>query len=174
MYIIVGLGNPGNEYESTRHNTVRMAQDYISKSGVVDAKFVVPDTFMNKSGVAVAKVVKSKKAAEKLIVIYDDLDLALGTLKISYNRSSGGHKGVESIIKALKTEAFIRIRIGISPTTPSGKIKKPQGEKDVEKHILSPFKKSEMEILKKVFKSAKDAAATIVEHGVGPAMTEFN
>ena len=174
MYIIVGLGNPGNEYESTRHNTGRMAQDYISKSGNVRAKFVVPDTFMNKSGSAVAKVVKSKKAAEKLIVIYDDLDLALGTLKISYNRSSGGHKGVESIIKALKTEAFIRIRIGISRATPSGKIKKPQGEKEVEKHILGPFKKSELETLKKVFKRTKDAAATIVRHGVGPAMTEFN
>ncbi|MEX2013305.1 MAG: aminoacyl-tRNA hydrolase, partial [Parcubacteria group bacterium] len=103
MYIIVGLGNPGGEYATTRHNTGRMAEDYISKSGKVDATFIFPDTFMNKSGLAVAKVVKSKKAAGELIVIYDDLDLPLGYLKISYNRSAGGHRGVESIIKALKT-----------------------------------------------------------------------
>ena len=81
---------------------------------------------------------------------------------------------MESIIKALKTEAFIRIRIGISPTTPSGKIKKPQGEKEVEKYILNPFKKSELETLKKVFKKVSGATKAIVEHGVGPAMTEFN
>ena len=149
-------------------------EDFIAKSGKVNAKFVYLDTFMNKSGLGVAKVVKSKSAAEKLIVIYDDLDLALGTLKISYNRSSGGHRGVESIIKALKTESFIRIRIGISPATPSGKLKKPKGESAVEKHILGEFKKPELEILKKVFKKAEGAVETIVEHGLTQAMTEFN
>ena len=174
MYIIVGLGNPGAKYKDTRHNTGRMSEGYILKSHEVGAKFVDLDTFMNKSGSGVAKVVKSKSAAEKLIVIYDDLDLPLGTLKVSYNRSSGGHKGVESIIRALKTEAFIRIRIGISPTTPSGKLKKPKGEVAVEKHILGQFKTSELEILKKVFKKANDAARVIVEEGLVRAMTEFN
>src|SRR3989344_1686430 len=111
MYIVVGLGNPGEQYARTRHNTGRMVADIVAEK-VEGVKVFVPDTFMNHSGKAVSKVIKSKKAAEKLIVIYDDLDLALGTMKISYNRSSGGHKGVESIIKALKTEAFIRIRIG--------------------------------------------------------------
>src|SRR3989344_6264457 len=99
MYIIVGLGNPGHEYARTRHNTGRMAAEFVSKK-VSGIKVIIPDTFMNKTGRAVAQVVKSKKAAEKLIVIYDDLDLPLGTLKISYNRSSGGHKGLESIIRA--------------------------------------------------------------------------
>ena len=113
MYIIVGLGNPTEEYAHTRHNSGRMAVDFVSKNAKTEAKFIFPDTFMNKSGSFVAKIVKSKKAAEKLIVIYDDLDLPLGSLKVSYNRSSGGHRGLESIIKALKTEAFIRIRIGI-------------------------------------------------------------
>ena len=161
MYIVVGLGNPGDEYACTRHNTGRMAADLVAEK-VDGVKVFTPDTYMNKTGGAVAKVVKSKKAAEKLIIIYDDLDLPLGAMKISYNRSSGGHKGLESVIRALKTKEFIRIRIGI-------------GKKgDVEKHILSDFKKPEMEILKKVFKSVVTAVETIKEDGLGPAMTEFN
>ncbi len=162
MYFIVGLGNPGEVYARTRHNTGRMAEDYISESGKVEAKFIFPDTFMNKSGLAVAKVIKNKKTAERLIVIYDDMDLPLGTLKVSFNRSAGGHKGVESIIHALKTETFIRIRIGIGKKA------------NVEKHILGKFKKSEIEILKKVFKRAQGAVETIITHGLDRAMTEFN
>ena len=173
MNIVVGLGNPGSEYERTRHNTGRMAADFVVEK-TDGLKVFVPDTYMNKTGAAIAKVVKSKKAAEKLIVIYDDLDLPLGTMKISYNRSSGGHRGVESIIKALKTEAFIRIRIGISPATPSGKLKKPKGEKEVEKFILGEFKKPELEILKKVFKKVAEAVEVIVEEGKEAAMSEFN
>ena len=173
MYIVIGLGNPGEQYARTRHNTGRMAADFVSDK-VKGIKVLVPDTFMNLSGKFVAKHVKSKKAAEKLVVIYDDLDLPLGSMRISYNRSSGGHKGLESVIKALKTEAFIRIRIGIAPTTPSGKLKKPQGESAVDKHILGEFKKPEMEILKKLFKRVQGAVEAIVEKGVGPAMTEFN
>ena len=173
MYIVVGLGNPGDEYARTRHNTGRMAADFLAEK-IRGIKVVVPDTFMNHSGKAVMKVVKSQKAAKNLIVIYDDLDLPLGTMKISYNRSSGGHRGVESIIRALKTEEFIRIRIGISPATPSGKLKKPKGEKEVEKHILTDFKKPELEILKKVFKKVSAAVEKIVSDGLAPAMTEFN
>ena len=167
MYIVVGLGNPGEEYAKTRHNTGRMAADFVADK-VEGIKFVVPDTYMNKSGSFVAKYIKSKKAVQKLIVIYDDLDLPLGALKISYNRSSGGHRGLESVIKALKTEEFIRIRIGISPK------KKPQGEKAVEKHILSEFKKPELEILKKVFKKVKETVETIVGDGKEVAMNRFN
>lgn len=174
MYIIVGLGNPTEEYALTRHNSGRMALDFVSQNTKTGAKFIFPDTFMNKSGSAVAKIVKSKKAAEKLIVIYDDLDLPLGSLKVSYNRSSGGHRGVESIIKALKTEAFVRIRIGISPVTPSGKLKKPRSEREVEKHILGEFKKPELEILKKVFKRVSEVVEVIVAEGYERAMNQFN
>ena len=92
-------------------NKEERAVDLIAEK-VEGVKVIVPDTFMNHSGKAVTKAVKSKKAAEKLIVIYDDLDLPLGTMKISYNRSSGGHRGVQSIIDALKTTKFFRIRIG--------------------------------------------------------------
>ena len=162
MYIIVGLGNPGEEYVHTRHNTGRLALAYLEKKELKGIKFIHLDTFMNKSGSATAKVVKSKKAVEKLIVIHDDLDLPLGTFKISYGRGSGGHKGVESIIKALKTKEFIRIRIGI-------------GKKgDVEKYILGEFKKSELETIKKVFKRASEAVQMIVEEGITRTMTEFN
>lgn len=160
MYIIVGLGNPGEEYAHTRHNTGRMAADFISEK-ISGIKVFTPDTFMNKSGPFVAKAMKGK-SAKSLIVIYDDLDLPLGSIKISYNRGSGGHKGLESIIRALKTKEFIRIRIGI------------EKRGDVEKHILGNFKKSEEKILKKVFKKVSDAVKTIIDFGHTRAMTEFN
>lgn len=181
MYIVVGLGNPSEEYASTRHNTGRMAANFVAarlastsdsresrREKVKGVKVLVPDTFMNHSGKFVAKQVKSKKAAEKLVVIYDDLDLPLGTMKISYNRGSGGHNGLESIIKALKTREFIRIRIGI------GKKKRPEAGAELEKYILSDFRKPEMEILKKVFKSVVTAVEVIKESGYEQAMTEFN
>lgn len=168
MYIVVGLGNPGKKYAHTRHNTGRMFLDYLKKKELVGIKLVHLDTFMNKSGPVVAQAM-ANKSAEKLIVVYDDLDLPLGNMKISYNRNSGGHRGVESIIQALKTQDFIRIRVGIG--LPAGKVGK--GE-EVEKHILGKFKKSEMEILKQVFKRARCAIETIVEHGLARAMTEFN
>ena len=161
MYTIIGLGNPGEEYEKTRHNTGKMAMEALERAEV-NAKLIRQDTFMNKSGVAVAKVVKSKKAAGKLIVIYDDLDLPLGTMRISYNRGSGGHKGLESVARAVKTKEFIRIRIGI-------------GKKgDIEKHILGKFTPKELEILKKTFKNVVTAVETIIEDGYERAMTEFN
>jgi len=153
-----------------------MAADFVAEKvqGDKTVKVFVPPTFMNKTGSAVVKVVKSKKAAQKLIVIYDDLDLPLGSMRISYDRGSGGHNGLESIIKALKTREFIRIRIGIAPTTPSGKLKRPAGGAALEKHILSDFKKSEMDKLKKVFKSVVSAVEVIKSDGLASAMTEFN
>jgi len=174
MYTIVGLGNPGEEYSETRHNTGRMALAALTRAEIAGIKLIELDTFMNKSGSGVAKVIKSKKAAEKLVVIYDDLDLPLGTVKISYNRGSGGHKGIESIIRALGTEAFIRVRIGISPTTPSGKIKKPLGEEKVEKHILGKFTPKEREVLKKIFKKVAEAMEVLVRDGLQSAMTLCN
>jgi peptidyl-tRNA hydrolase, PTH1 family len=178
MYIVIGLGNPGEEYRNTRHNTGRLALEevakHLEKNDVKGVKVVYTDTFMNLSGGAAVKLVKTKSAIAKLIVIYDDLDLPIGSMKISFDRSSGGHRGIESIIKALKTQKFIRIRIGISPVTPSGKIKKPLGEKLVEKHILGEFKTAEKEILKKVYKKAAEAIEMIAIKGLETAMTEFN
>lgn len=178
MFYLIGLGNPGEEYAESRHNTGKMAVNHFqirnSKSEIRNLKIIESGEFMNNSGRAVGKMVKTKKAAEKLIVVYDDIDLPVGSLKISYNKSSGGHRGLESIIKTLKTKEFLRIRIGIAPTTPSGKLKKPSGEQKVLDFILGKFKPTEMEVLKKVFKKATEAIQTIVEEGREKAMNQFN
>ena len=135
---------------------------------------VLPDTFMNKSGAATAKFVKSVKAAEKMIVVYDDLDIPLGKIKLSFDRGSGGHKGVESIMRAVRTKKFTRIRIGVCPTTAGGKMKKPEAGDDVVDFILRRFKESELDELKKVFKKVGEAIEAIAEEGPMIAMNRFN
>ena len=108
---------------------------------------------MNNSGSAVLCAKEYRKTQLKdIVVIYDDVDLPLGKIKISYDRSSGGHNGLESIIKKLKSREFVRIRIGISASTPSGKIRKPKGEKDVLKFLLGEFKEKELLEIKKISK----------------------
>ena len=194
-WIIVGLGNPGEKYESTRHNAGRMAVEYFAKSknlngwhedkkshslaaaGLIDkiaVAIVLPETFMNKSGSAVAKFVKSVKAAERLVVVYDDLDLPLGNFKMSFDRGSGGHKGLESIMRTLKTKRFTRVRIGVSPSTASGTLRKPEGEKVVLNFILTKFRAHELEELKRVFKRIADALEVTVTLGHERAMNTFN
>jgi len=137
-------------------------------------KFITPDTFMNNSGPAVAKALAGKKALKDLIVIYDDIDLPLGKIKISFNRSSGGHNGLGSIIKALKSEEFLRIRVGISPATPKGVVKKPKGEKAILNFLLGEFKKSELETIKKLSKKVAEAVETIFSEGKEKAMSLYN
>ncbi len=193
-YIIVALGNPGEEYELTRHNTGRIVLEealkaekpewkldkkYASKTtkvylGKESLLCLEPETFMNKSGSALKSVEWNPKKAEKLIVIHDDLDIGLGSFKISFNRSAGGHNGVLSIAKAIKTEAFVRIRIGISPTTPAGKIRKPAGPEKVERHILGKFKPEEIKTLKTVSKKVHEALQLILQGERSRAMSEFN
>lgn len=175
MKLVVGLGNPGDEYEKTRHNTGRILVGILeNKMSDNKIKFLTPDTFMNKSGLAVAKLVKTKKDLENLVVIYDDIDLPLGKMKISFNRSSGGHNGVGSIIKSLKSEEFLRIRVGIAPATPSGKIKKPSGEKAVLNFLLGEFKKPELELIKKQSKKIAEIIEVIFTDGKDKAMSVFN
>ncbi|OGI82920.1 hypothetical protein A3I95_03110 [Candidatus Nomurabacteria bacterium RIFCSPLOWO2_02_FULL_44_12] len=177
MKLVVGLGNPGDEYENTRHNTGRIVVGLIEKKlKNPKIKFLKPDTFMNKSGTAVAPLVKTKKDLSELVVIYDDIDLPLGKMKISFNRSSGGHRGLQSIIRALKSEEFLRIRIGIAPKALSGKgiVKKPKGEKAVINFILGEFKKSELEILKKLSKKVAEAVEMIFSEGSNKAMSIYN
>lgn len=188
--VIVGLGNPGAEYDNTRHNAGRMLLELIAKKEKLEWRedkkgnalvakgegytLVLPNTFMNKSGGAVARFAKSVKAAESVVVAYDDLDMPLGKLKISFNRSSGGHNGLKSIERALKTQKFWRLRMGVSGSTASGKIKKPHGEEAVLKYILGKFKPAEQDELKKVFKKAAQAIQTIVADGPVHAMNQFN
>ena len=195
QYIIVGLGNPGEEYHETRHNAGRMVLDVFRKKydfpefvfdkslkalvskgafGKDKVILVEPDNFMNVSGKSVAPLVKNAKDAERTIVVYDDIDLPLGSMKISFNKSSGGHRGVESIIKALKTPAFARLRIGICPTTPSGKPKKPKGEDAMMEFIVGPFKKPEAEVMKKTTKKGAEALAMILTDGREKATGQVN
>src|ERR1035437_8460340 len=175
MKLVVGLSNPGSEYENTRHNTGRIMVGMISKklsdSKIKSLKFLTPDNFMNNSGKAVAPLVKSKKDLKDLIVIYDDIDLPLGKMKISFNRSSGGHNGLGSVIKALKSEEFLRIRIGIAPETPTGKLRKPKGEKAVLNFLLGKFKPSELAEIKKMSKKVAEAVEMIYTEGKDKAMS---
>jgi PTH1 family peptidyl-tRNA hydrolase len=195
MFTIVGLGNPGKEYEKTRHNVGRIILSQIAKKndfsqwktdmktkslqaigkqGKQKILFVFPETFMNNSGLSIKPLIKSKNDLEKLVVVYDDLDLPIGTIKISYNRSSGGHNGLESIIKNVKSEAFTRVRVGVSPVTPSGKLKKPKGEKAVVDFLLKDFRENEITELKKVSKKIDDALTIITNEGRLKAMTLYN
>ena len=191
--VIVGLGNPGKEYEKTRHNAGRNAVELIAKHegfdelvfnktanalvgkgtiGGGNVTLVLPQTMMNLSGRAVAAFIKSPKAAKNLLVIHDDLDLPLGTIKMVFGRGSGGHKGVESIMRALKTEEFARIRIGISATGKKHQAKKVSGEEKVIKHVIGKWKPGEEAALKKVLKKVAEAVHLFVAEGIESA-TQF-
>ena len=167
---IVGLGNPGEEYENSRHSVGRIVLEYVQsklgfsdweeekkkncllsfgKIGKQEVSLILPETFMNKSGVSVKKFVTSKKKAQDLVVVYDDIDLPLGKVKITSGRGDGGHKGLASIITTLGTKDFTRIRIGICPTTPSGKLRKPKGEGKVIDFVIGNFTKKEEEIIER-------------------------
>jgi len=194
MKLIVGLGNPGEEYINTRHNTGYLILDFIlgkktewkNSSGTKalffkdsffgkSAEFFKPTTFMNNSGIAVAYAKEKHKLNLKdIVVIYDDIDLPIGKMKISYNKSSGGHNGLESIIKKLKSKEFVRIRVGITPTTPSGKLRKPKGEKDVIKFILGKYKDRELAELKKLSKKVEKALEVIFTESKEKAMSLYN
>jgi len=189
-FIIVGLGNPGQEYEETRHNAGRMAVELLSddwsddkktrslvskaKIGKKPVALLLPETFMNKSGEALKPLVKSVKVAAELVVIHDDLDLPLGRVKMTFARGAGGHRGVESVKRAVKTDKFYQIKIGISPATPKGKIKKPQGEEKVQKFILSKFKPDELKILKKVNQKIAAGLELLLNKSPEAAMNELN
>lgn len=193
--LIVGLGNPGEEYEKTRHNSGRIILEYIAKAqdfsewkndmktkslrakGEIDGEkfdFMLPETFMNNSGVAVAPVIDGPKKLKNLVVIYDDLDLPIGSLKISFDRSSGGHNGLESIIKKVKSREFVRIRVGVSPHTPTGKLKKPSGEQAILKFLLGSFKEDELKELKKLSKKITEILVCISAESKDKAMSIYN
>lgn len=194
-YIIAGLGNPGGEYENTRHNTGRIMLEYFraahdfpewkedkktrslvskEKIGKESVVLLEPDNFMNNSGKSIAPFVTSKKQAEKTIVIYDDIDLPLGTVRVAFNRGSGGHNGIESVIKHLKTREFVRVRVGISKANSKGAAKKPKGEEAVLKFLLGEFKKDELAELKKIGKKVSAALDLIILEGREKAMGECN
>lgn len=197
QYIVLGLGNPGEEYRNSRHNAGKNSVEFfanannfsefksktVGRSKLLEAKgkigkdnisAVLPEVFMNLNGKILLPYIKSVKAAERLIVVYDDIDLPLGKIKISFNRGTGGHKGLESVTKTIKTKDFVRVRIGVSKMGVKGVVKKPVGEDDVVKFLLGKFSPNEQEKLKSIQGIISDSIKMIISEGRERAMTEFN
>lgn len=183
MWLVAGLGNPGRKYAWTRHNVgflvveeiagrlgleFRERPDYRICSGSIGGDSVIflePLTFMNRSGSAVKEIIRKNNIVhEKLIVIHDDLDLGSGSLKIRKKGSSGGHKGVESIIQNIGGNAFLRVKVGIGrdPLLPT------------EDYVLARFRKEELPAIREAVVAAADAVECIITLGPDKAMNTFN
>jgi len=184
--LIVGLGNPGIEYQFTPHNIGFLAVDRIAEQcGVIvdnrhckaltgrtrigndEVLLAKPETYMNLSGMSVLELVRKYEVnpQQDLIVIYDELDLALGMIRIRARGSSAGHNGMQSIIDALQTEEIARIRIGVAPDDP---------RKGGAKYILAPFRKSQLVAADETLDLTAQAVNVIVNEGIAPAMNRFN
>ena len=183
--LIVGLGNPGSEYRETRHNAGFMVLDRLAQrlpkknfeeihgcsshylKGTYAGRPLFlqkPETFMNLSGEAVAPLMRKEEiGADGLLVIYDDMDLEVGKLRIRGRGSCGGHNGIRSIIETTGTENFARIRVGIGHRTGNGA-----------DYVLSPFEEEEKPIIDKVLDAAADAVILILRRGLSQAMNEYN
>jgi len=194
-FLVVGLGNPGMEFAWTPHNAGFMAIDRIAQqSGVVaqnrrckavtattriggrDVILAKPETFMNLSGLSVAALAREfgSDKLTNLVVVYDELDLPLGTIKIKERGSAAGHNGARSIIGALGTNEWLRIRIGVGQQLPPEAIAagvRPRGGKD---YLLEPMRKADLAILDEVLDRVATAVRRIVEEGPAAAMNEFN
>ena len=183
--LIVGLGNPGSEYRETRHNAGFMVLDRLAQrlpkknfeeihgcsshylKGTYAGRPLFlqkPETFMNLSGEAVAPLMRKEEITpDGLLVIYDDMDLEVGKLRIRGRGSCGGHNGIRSIIETTGTENFARIRVGIGHRTGNGA-----------DYVLSPFEEEEKPIIDKVLDAAADAVILILRRGLSQAMNEYN
>ncbi len=191
MKLIVGLGNPGIEYQFTPHNAGFLAVDRIAEEcGVMltnrrgkaltarvklagqDVLLVKPETFMNLSGLSVAALIQEFEiSSADIIVLYDELALPLGTIRIRERGSANGHNGVKSISSVLGTEEWLRIRIGVGkPTLADGREIKAGGRD----YLLSPMRKQELAVLDEVLDRVKDAVESVLTEGVGAAMNRFN
>lgn len=185
IFLIAGLGNPGSKYDNTRHNVGFDAIDYLSAKiniklskigfkgvygeGDVDGSRIIllkPQTFMNLSGESIRDIAAwYKLSMERLLVIYDDIDLEPGKIRIRPKGSSGTHNGMKSIIYQLQSDAFPRIRIGIGHAPEKW---------DLADYVLSKFSKEDRTVINGSIEKAADAAMTVVENGVEKAMNSFN
>jgi PTH1 family peptidyl-tRNA hydrolase len=184
--LIVGLGNPGIEYQFTPHNLGFLTIDRLADQcgvevrnrqcraltarAVIGSEPVVlakPETFMNLSGMSVRELVAEHKVQPEtdLVVIYDELDLPYGTIRIRQRGSSAGHNGMESLIGALGTQEFLRIRIGIAPERKIA---------DGAKYVLTPFRKGQLKTIDAILETAAEAVNVIVKEGPAKAMNRFN
>ncbi len=186
MKLIVGLGNPGIEYQLTPHNMGFLAIDRIANECGVEvrnrqcraltARTVIgsepvllakPETYMNLSGMSVRELITKYEVRPEadLIVIYDELDLPWGTIRIRQRGSSAGHNGMESVIDALGTQEFLRVRLGVAPDRKIA---------DGMKYLLAPFRKARLTTLDAVLDTAAEAVNVILKEGPAAAMNRFN
>ena len=185
LKLIVGLGNPGYQYELTPHNLGFRVVDHLAQEcGVeverpeaqaltavvriegVDVVLAKPQTFMNLSGVAVARLLgKYDLPVEDLIVLVDDADLPLGSLRIRRRGTAGGHNGLKSIVGALEADEFGRVRLGIQPDHPV---------EDLIAYVLGRFRKADLESVSEMIERAAEAVHVILREGIQPAMNRFN
>ena len=184
--LIVGLGNPGIEYQFTPHNLGFLVVDRIAGERGVEIRnrqcraltariqvgdepvlLAKPETYMNLSGLSVRELVAEYevKPETDLIVIQDELDFPLGTLRIHTRRSSAGHNGIESIIDALGTNDFLRIRIGVAPE---------HKVEDGQRYLLAPMRKADLKVVDEVLDTATEAVKVILKDGPAAAMNRFN
>lgn len=186
QYIVCGLGNPGTQYENTRHNAGFMAIDTIAQKINADVKklkfksltadvtlggvrclLMKPSTFMNNSGEAVAEAMNFYKLTpDKLLIIYDDISLDVGRLRIRQKGSDGGHNGIKSIILHTNSDKFPRIRIGVGA--------KPHPDYDLADWVLSGFPKEQAQALEQSLSNAASAAELMVQGKINEAMNKFN
>jgi len=193
-YLVVGLGNPGLEYLRTPHNAGFMAIDRIAEQeGVVvgnrrcraatatcrvagrEVVLAKPETFMNLSGLAVGALIDEFEVdpARDLLVIYDELDLVLGTFKIRERGSPAGHNGARSVTNALGSQEWLRLRIGVGPDLPP-EAKEAGGKRRGRDYLLSPMRKADLTRMDEVLDKVAVATRRIIQDGPGPAMNEFN
>jgi PTH1 family peptidyl-tRNA hydrolase len=185
LYCLVGLGNPGSQYKLTRHNAGFLVIDKIAEQNTMgvnkkgfnslygeailgDCKvlLVKPQTYMNLSGEAVYQVIDYYKiAVDKILIIYDDLDLPLGAIRVRLSGSSGGHKGLGSIINTLGTDKLPRLKIGIG---------RPANDLSIIDYVLTPFSKEEQQIIKPCIIRGAEAATCFVIEGSQYVMNHFN
>jgi len=185
MFLVVGLGNPREEYENTPHNLGFRVVDLLAERHAIrvnrkDSKALMgvgeisgrpvmlakPQTYMNLSGTSVEPLmVKHSIAAEDLILVYDELDLPWGEMKIKPRGSAAGHHGMESIIAHLGTTDFVRVRLGINPG---------RNLREGAEYLLAPIKRSQQEQAEELIGRGADAVASIIAEGVEKSMTKFN
>lgn len=186
MFIIVGLGNPGKEYENTRHNagfnsldvlagkyniSIREAEHkaLVGKGYIEGQKVILvkPQTYMNNSGEAVREITDYYKVdpESELIVLYDDISLPVGTLRIRDKGSAGGHNGIKSLIQHLGTQVFLRIKVGVGDKIP---------EMDLVNHVLGHFNKDDAEVMKESFTKAAQATVMMLGGDIEKAMNIYN
>jgi PTH1 family peptidyl-tRNA hydrolase len=184
--LIVGLGNPGEQYQFTPHNMGFLAIDLIAQQcrvevrnrqcraltaraviGSEQALLAKPETFMNLSGLAVRELITEYEVRPEfdLIVIQDELDFSLGTVRIHARRNSAGHNGIESIISALGTKDFLRVRVGVAPD---------HKLQDGQSYLLAPFRKAQMNAVDEALATAVEAVNAIVTEGAAAAMNRIN